>query len=125
DLPRGEAMRRGLERTLDLLAKHHKDVWLLLQVPELPFNPTECVPRPFSFEHRARMPCAVSRSTVLDQQRAYRNVVRQMQDEFPWLRVFDPVPIICDAVWCPAMEGSRLLYRDDHHLSRDGSHFFA
>jgi len=62
DTPSDVAVRRALEQTVDLLLAHGKQVGLILQVPELPFDPSQCVGRPFSFERHLRTPCAVPKA---------------------------------------------------------------
>jgi hypothetical protein len=89
------------------------------------FNLAQCFPRPFSFEKRIRTPCAVKRSDVLARQAGFRRAVQQVQQQIPSLRVFDPLPYLCDDQWCYAIVGSELLYIDDNHLSREGSLFFT
>lgn len=40
-------------------------------------------------------------------------------------RVINPTPWFCDKETCRYMDGEALLYRDGHHLSRDGAQFVA
>ena len=116
-----ESMRVALERTVDHFLGRKKEVWLLLQVPELGFVIGECVGRPVSFERRVRTPCGVPRSVVTDRQRPYRQIVEQVQAKLPALKIFDPIPYMCDERTCFAISDNTLLYRDDDHLSREGS----
>ena len=125
DTPNDESIRVALERTIDLFLQHHKQVWLMLQVPELKFNIPECFQRPFSFAGTVRVPCAVPRNVVDRRQARYREIVREMQRKFPSIKVFDPVPFLCDAGWCSAIVNYELMYIDENHLSREGSAFFA
>src|SRR5439155_7946025 len=50
------SLRTALERTVRRLIDRDKEVWIVLQVPELRFNISECFPRPFSFEKTIRTP---------------------------------------------------------------------
>jgi hypothetical protein len=124
-LPPEESMRDALQRTVEQMIAHQKEVWLILQVPEMRFNLAQCFPRPFSFEKRIRTPCAVGRNDVVARQAGFRRAVQQVQQQIPSLRVFDPLPYLCDNQWCYAVVGSELLYVDDNHLSREGSLFFT
>lgn len=124
-LPPDESMRIALQRTAERLLAANKDVWLILQVPELPFHPAECVKRPFSVSGKIRTPCAVPRAAADAQQAAYRRVVEDVRKDVPGLKVFDPWAQLCDSSWCYAMIDNDLLYADDNHLSREGAMFFA
>jgi peptidoglycan/LPS O-acetylase OafA/YrhL len=120
-----DSLARALEDTADYLLRRGKEVWVVLQVPELDFVVTECAGRPFSFETNVRYPCAVPRAAVLERQTVYREVVALVQRRVQALRVFDPLLSLCDEAWCYASLGDRLLYQDGDHLSRAGSLFFA
>ena len=100
-------------------------MWLLLQVPELGFNVGECIGRPFSFGHRLRNPCATPKTAVMSRQAVYRQIVETVAKKQPALHVFDPLPYLCDADSCFGILGGKVLYRDDDHLSREGSAFVA
>ena len=102
-----------------------KEVWILLQVPELDFQPVECVGRPISFEQRPRFPCSVPMTGVAARQRVYRTIVTDLSRRFPSLHVYDPVPFMCDAGSCQASRGGLLWYADEHHLSETAALFFA
>jgi peptidoglycan/LPS O-acetylase OafA/YrhL len=121
-----ESMKRALEDTVAFLADHHKDVWIVLDVPQLDFNITECAGRPFSFEHRTvRNPCGVATSAVFAQQAEYRAMVQAVQHRFPAVHVFDPLYWLCDDQLCYAAKGNQVFFVDDNHLSRSGSLLFA
>jgi peptidoglycan/LPS O-acetylase OafA/YrhL len=124
-LPPEDSLRIALERTVRMFSARGKAVWLLLQVPEMDFGLAECIPRPFSFEHKNRTPCAVLRSRVVARQSTYRQIVREATEHVPELHVFDPLPYLCDDQWCYAIRNGDLLYADDNHLNREGSTLFA
>jgi peptidoglycan/LPS O-acetylase OafA/YrhL len=125
DLSPGESMLQALGRTVGLLLRSNKTVWLLLQVPELDFRVEECIGRPFSFGNRIRTPCAVPKTKVIERQAAYRQIVSDVQRKHPALHVFDPLPFLCDEQWCYAIVDHSLMYRDNNHLSRTGSLFLS
>ena len=41
------------------------------------------------------------------------------------MTIFDAAAPFCDDEWCWAMKDGQMLYRDDDHLSVDGSKFLA
>jgi peptidoglycan/LPS O-acetylase OafA/YrhL len=120
-----DSIRDALVRTVNFLVGRNKEVWLLLQVPELGFDVEQCAGRPVSFEHHVRTPCAVPLADVVARQAAYRRIVDDVRREQPALHVFDPMPSLCDQRWCNAIVDGTLLYVDSNHLSRAGSLFFA
>jgi hypothetical protein len=122
-----EAVVLGLDRTVTYLVERHKEVWLLLDVPELDFDINECVGRPFSFTRRSsrRQPCSVPRDRVVEQQRTFREAVGRLEANIPSFHVFDPLPYICDAVQCYAAREDQVFYTDEHHLSVEGAGLFT
>jgi hypothetical protein len=120
-----EAMSRALDRTVAYLLEHGKELWLILQVPELDFEISECTGRPVTLEQHTRKPCAVPRHEVMRQQEPFRRLVGDLQRRWPSLKVFDPLDTLCDGEWCYAVRGGHVLYRDQQHLTDAGSLFFA
>ena len=55
----------------------------------------------------------------------YRDLVASIAKDYPNVAVFDAASPFCDDTWCWAMKDGTMLYRDDHHLSIDGSNFLA
>jgi hypothetical protein len=98
---------------------------LILQVPELDFEISECTGRPVTLEQHTRKPCAVPRHEVMRQQEPFRRLVGDLQRRWPSLKVFDPLDTLCDGEWCYAVRGGHVLYRDQQHLTDAGSLFFA
>jgi hypothetical protein len=62
---------------------------------------------------------------VDERNRSYREVVFDMKKEFSALRVFDPLPYLCDASACYAQHAGHLMYRDDNHLSAAGAAYLS
>jgi hypothetical protein len=124
-LPPNESVRIALQRTVERFLQVNKSVWLILQVPELGFHPAECIHRPFSLRGEIRRPCAVPLADAAAAQAVYRQVVQDVKKDVQRLNVFDPWRLLCDSEWCYAMINHELLYADNHHLSREGSVFFA
>ena len=120
-----DAIEQALDRTIEYFRDRRKDVWLILQVPELGFRVTECIGRPFSFEKTLRSPCAVSRGDVDARQASYRRIVHAVSSRLPDVRIFDPMQTLCDAQWCYATIDGKILYEDSNHLSDAGSEFVA
>ena len=111
-----------LRRTLMELTRLGKQVTFVLQVPELGFNPTECVRlRPTDFFKDVRIPCSVKRADVERRQERYRTIAKDILESFPAVRVLDPFSVICTANTCDAQQEGVFLYRDNDHMTVPGS----
>jgi peptidoglycan/LPS O-acetylase OafA/YrhL len=112
----------GLRRTLRTLNSNDIQVIFVHQVPEMGFDPNECLSRPFGGGSRA---CTIDRSAVEDRQRTYRLISEQVLREFPSVKAVDPIDMICSGYLCSAERDGERLYRDDNHLSTIGSKHLA
>lgn len=114
----------GLAETARLLQRAGKQVDVSVDVPELPFEPADCVfKRPFS---RRPIPCEIRKKAVLERQKKYREILLELHDTVPGVRLFDPLDYLCDQNFCKVRAGGDVLYyRDSHHLSLRGSDFLA
>lgn len=116
----------GMRNTLTILAKAKKKVVFILDVPELGFSPKACVNiRPLRRNYKVMEPCAISRAEVDSRNKEYRSVVTKVLKDFPSVSLFDSQAKFCDADWCWAMVGGKVMYRDDDHLSEQGSKYLA
>ncbi len=115
------AYESGLERSVQAFSRAGKRVLLVIGVPELGFQPEEClIGRPLGLRE-LRAPCAIPRVRVEERNADYRALVRAIATRNPSLEVFDAQSIFCDDVLCHAEQGSRLLYQDGNHLTLLGS----
>jgi peptidoglycan/LPS O-acetylase OafA/YrhL len=114
----------GLNATVQSLASAHKPVLFVHQVPEYPFNPPFCGPRPIPLSAwtPAADRCTSLRSAVALRQRHYRELVNRQHPAWPGLMFTDPMTVLCDARTC-AMWRPELgyLYRDDDHINDAGA----
>ncbi len=117
----------GMRDTLSQLQKYNKKVIVVLDVPELGFDPKNCVEsRPLRLTDKAiKSPCAVPRKEFEARNKIYRDLIQSVAKDFPNVSVFDAAAPFCDDNWCWAMKDGKMLYRDDDHLSIDGSNFLA
>jgi hypothetical protein len=70
-----------------------------------------------------RSPCAVPRAKVEKRLRAVQTRIRAVLARFPDVKVFNPVPLLCDAQNCYARQGGEFMYADRDHLTSDGSRY--
>jgi hypothetical protein len=123
--PQPEMYEQALRHTISFLTATGKRLVLFLDWPELGFDPRSCLPRPVALFSRPRAVCAVARDQVDARNRAYRELLFGLQREFPGLKVFDPMPFLCDSSACYAMKDGHLLYSDDNHVSIAGAAYLA
>jgi len=115
-----EVFTAALTNTVSRLYATGKTLILFIDWPELDFDPRSCLPRPVRLFSSPRPFCGVPRVQVDARNRAYRDVILELKKEFPGLRVFDPLPYLCDSSACYAMRSGHLFYSDDNHLSDAG-----
>lgn len=117
----------GLRNTLTRMQQADKKVVFVLDVPELGFDPKTCVDsRPLRLFNKAtKTPCAVSRAEFEARNKPYRELVTRVAKDYPNVTLFDAAAPFCDDTWCWAIKDGQMLYRDDDHLSVEGSKFLA
>jgi hypothetical protein len=96
-----------------------KQAVVVLDVPELPVYPRDCITRPGSSLFLRR--CTLDRSTVDHRQAALRTMLMRLAAEQPGMLLYDTTEVLCDQSICKFETATNLLYRDSHHLSRAGS----
>lgn len=117
---------RGLLRTIESLEKAGKQVTFFIDVPHMDFDPRRCLNlRRFSITSHIPMLCARPLKEVLEKQENMRRLVMALAARHPKMKIFDPIPAMCDKTYCYAIRDKKLLYRDYNHLSLDGSIFVA
>ena len=108
----------GLELSVEALEKAGKRIVIVVDIPELPFFPKKCVPRPFAGEPDN---CVIPKLEVGNRQRNFRALLDQIVSLHPEVKLFDPLDIFCDGDMCSAIKDGVVLYNDLHHLSHRGS----
>jgi len=110
----------GLEATLQRLkASGSTQVRVLLQPPELGFDPRNCLT--FGLRIREARACTIDTAEVRARQHGYRQAMGQILARHPEVKAADPMQVLCKAQSCFAVASGKILYRDDDHLSLDGA----
>lgn len=127
DWGRAEVFEHALDDTLRTLTAAGKRVVFLHGVPELDFHARECIAwHPNRFISRTPRPsCATARALAEARMAEVRPLLGHVLARFPQVAQFDPVPLMCDAAACYGKRDGLLLYRDDDHLSLEGSYWLA
>lgn len=106
----------GIQRYLDKLASHGKNVFFVTENPELTEAAESCIIRPLRAKAKD---CRPERSGVIIRQESYRNMVNNLSG----VTVVDSLAAFCPESKCLVFENDTLLYSDDDHLSITGSKF--
>lgn len=116
---RSELFFSGLEQTVAHLERAHKQIVILIDLPEFPFLPRDC------FRRQDASACSLPRSAVEARQAESRAIIANVQRAHPRIRVFDPLERLCPNSRCSCSEDGQLLYEDSNHLSHYGSERYA
>jgi peptidoglycan/LPS O-acetylase OafA/YrhL len=114
-----------LRKTIELLERYSKNVIVVKQVPELDYEVMHCLAvRPIRIwgkEARCETPSAEVKVYLKEYETYFDRV---LVDEVG-VTVWDPYPYFCDDRRCVSVVDGKPLYRDDTHLSKLGSEYFA
>ena len=109
----------GLDQAIARLEQAHKQVVILIDLPEFPFLPRDC------YRRQGTSGCTLPRSAVDARQAESRAIIAKLQHAHPGIRVFDPLETFCPDSRCIYTEAGQLLYEDSNHLSHYGSDRYA
>jgi peptidoglycan/LPS O-acetylase OafA/YrhL len=109
----------GLDQAIAHLEQAHKQIVVLIDLPEFPFMPRDC------YRRQDTSGCSLPRSAVDARQAEYRQIIAKLQHAHPGIRVFDPLERFCPDSRCIYTEAGQVLYEDSNHLSHYGSDRYA
>jgi peptidoglycan/LPS O-acetylase OafA/YrhL len=114
-----------LRKTIELLERHSKNVILVKQIPELDYEVMNCLAvRPIrSWGKEVR--CETSSEEVKAYLKEYETYFDGVLVDEVGLTVWDPYLNFCNDRRCVSVVDGKPLYRDDVHLSKLGSEYFA
>jgi peptidoglycan/LPS O-acetylase OafA/YrhL len=114
--------KNELSNKLQHLIDAKKHVIFILDIPDLEFQPSACINRPWRLTgDLVKNPCAIPREKVDERRQKYLAVVTEILKKFPLVEIWDTLPAFCDKNYCWANRDNLILYRDSHHLNEDGS----
>ncbi len=122
-----QAFRLAMRDTLQRFTNAGKEIIFITDVPEISFDPKGCVLlRPLFFNlNNVRKDCEVSRIEFDKRNKDYHELVKEVLINFPKVKLWEPWRYFCDMNRCTAMVDGKLLYRDKHHLSLEGSYWLG
>lgn len=116
---------KGFKNTITRLesTEHVKDVFYMLENPELDFLPKEVISRPYDYFDVSTNRSFMDRSLYLERMSIYRDYITS--SKFPKLKILDPINALCDDKKCYSHKNGQFLYADDDHFSLYGSELIA
>ncbi|MBI1273881.1 MAG: acyltransferase family protein [Alphaproteobacteria bacterium] len=116
-----------LDAEVTLLEKLGKKVVLVLQPPELSYNPLLCEGgkqsgRPMLLEDTPPVSCVTDREKAMAPTKPMRAIARDLKARYPDLIVIDSAQSVCNETTCTSLSDEGVsLYRDKDHLSVAGT----
>jgi len=111
----------GLHRTMTALTSlPNTSVVFIDQVPELDYMPMNCN-RLQLFHSLADSTCITPQQPIINAFMRYKNNVSTVLGQFPMVRRYDPMNVLCRADECAIMTNGYALYIDTNHLTTYGA----
>ena len=104
---------------------HVKQIYYLLENPELDFLPRNAIPRLYDIWGLFMQDTTMDRSLYQMRMHQYRELVYAKSADFANVHIIDVEPYICEENTCYAFKDGNFLYADDDHYSVFGSNFIA
>jgi peptidoglycan/LPS O-acetylase OafA/YrhL len=120
-----KSIKQGYIDTFSALHAVNKRLLVLDDVPEFSFMPKECVSyRPIISKYNPIVSCEADRIYSDSIRAEYSSVLQEIKVSFGY-KVIDPMEIFCNEDKCTALNEYGLLFKDDNHLSINGSFYYA
>ncbi len=125
---RRQIFEKGLRITLDKLSNAGKKIILLVDNPELGFNPKSCVksrPLTFGFGQEVNESCSEPLVDIKERNLVYRSVIEDIANDYPSIIILDAEKHFCDESYCYGKTDGKILYSDKDHLSEAGEKYIG
>ena len=117
-----EVFEIALNNLFATLLHAGKRVVYIYGVPELGFEIKQCFkPRPFNPFKYLQNDCTIKIEDFLVRNKKYRLTIDKVIKNYPSVVMVDPKDIFCDSKYCYGKMNNKILYRDDDHISYNGS----
>jgi peptidoglycan/LPS O-acetylase OafA/YrhL len=121
ELPENLSLYQSLDQTIDKLAKHHKRIVLVDDVPIFSFDPKLCkFIRPLS----AISNCQNNKNYFDSKYQTYALAFELLRKNKK-IKVIKTTSLFCDNQNCSMEKNGELLYRDYQHLNINGSRYIG
>ena len=114
----------ALQETVSYLLNQKKRVIVILDWPELTFDPKLCVDYNSSINNKHQT-CQIARQSYENEFVEFKDLTNKVLKDFSDVLIFDAVNYFCDNELCYAKRNGDILYKDREHLSVQGSLFLG
>ena len=121
-----EAYWQSFEKIVERLTNANKTVYVLFPIPELPMSIHKAA-APFSVINDQTL-VNLNKTTSVEYYLARHAFILNKLKSFSSLKnvvPIEPLKIICNSEYCPAIKDEQALYYDDNHLSIAGAQLIA
>lgn len=113
-----ESFSAALQKTIDYFSERAMDVYYITEVPELGFDPTNCLNRPLRIGF---VKCGLEKADVGRWQESYFLALKNVSGA----KIIKSIEIFCPSTSCLMSRENQLFYADSDHLSVDGSRWLG
>jgi peptidoglycan/LPS O-acetylase OafA/YrhL len=127
EVPAGSSLEAELARTVRFLVQSGKNVDLVDDTPNFSIDPTVCKykPRVFIWNAQREPVCSMNASFFRNQQVKYRPALVAVAASSPNVRLVETEDAFCDEDVCSAAKNGVLFFRDQDHLTVEGSQYLG
>ncbi len=97
-----EGSYKGLSKTIEFFHGTGVQIGIVLDTPAFPYPSVTCLPSRIPFLEGYKNDCLVPRTFNDERQSAERQLVRKITEKYKNVKVFDPLPFMCDEEFCNA-----------------------
>lgn len=118
-----EVFELGLIDTINVISKSGKKLIFVHQLPELGFDPRQCLGR---FRQFKSAKCDLEINIVNQRLNPYKEITSKVLENKKNIYQYDPSYFVCNKLNCsPFNDNGVLFYKDDDHMSKIGAEYIA
>lgn len=122
EVPTDSSFKNELQKTINMLKKHNKNIYILDDTPNFSFSPKNCK---FSGSYLRWHTCEDEATFFGKQKARYIHTLDDIEKVNLNVKILRTTQLFCDENFCYMEKNGELLYRDPNHLSINGSRFVA
>jgi peptidoglycan/LPS O-acetylase OafA/YrhL len=121
---------KALESTFDYFNKKAYDFYFVIDNPNLGFDPQVYSYRPYYLNNIFKLNIfkgidKIKYEMYYQREGKYHQEIFKILKKYPKIKVIDLTKVLCDNDYCYIVKDGLFLYRDENHLSIDGSFYVA
>ncbi|QWD70703.1 acyltransferase family protein [Polynucleobacter sp. UB-Siik-W21] len=107
----------GFKNFLMRISKLDRSITVVIDYPWMQSDPEQCLTRPFTILGIKNEFCRRPKSNVDSFQRLHRESINLIKESMQNIKVYDPINLFCDQIYCYGIGNEKLLYWDRDHLT--------